>query len=256
MGKKTEFSDDELSRYSRHILLPQIDIGGQLAFANARVLVVGLGGLGSPVAQYLAASGVGQLDLVDHDQVELSNLQRQVIHSQATLGLDKVESAARAIAQLNPNCCVRSVNYTLAGDDLAEAVDKVDVVVDCTDNFSSRMAINHQCLAQRTPLVSGAAIRMEGQVTVFNFRQSSSPCYQCLYDLAGDDSNLTCSENGVLAPVVGVIGATQAVEVLKLLANIGEPLTGRLQLYDAMSGKWREFKLRRDPACKVCGTGQ
>lgn len=253
MANKTEFTDGELDRYSRHILLPQIDIAGQLAFANARVLVVGLGGLGSPVAQYLAASGVGRLDLVDHDEVELSNLQRQVIHNQATVGMDKVASAAQAIAHLNPSCQVQTVNRALAGEELALAVAEADVVVDCTDNFSTRLQINQQCLVHKKPLVSGAAIRMEGQITVFDFRDDHSPCYQCLYDLTGDD-NLTCSQSGVLSPVVGVIGATQAVEVLKLLASCGQPLIGRLQLYDAVSGSWREFKLRRDPACKACGS--
>lgn len=253
MANKMEFTDQELNRYSRHILLPQVDVAGQLAFANAEVLIVGVGGLGSPVAQYLAASGVGRLVLVDHDQVEVSNLQRQVIHTENTLGMDKVHSAAQALAQLNPHCQVRPVNHVLTGDALAQAVKSAAVVVDCTDNFSTRVEINKQCFEQRTPLVSGAAIRAEGQVTVFDFRDSQSPCYQCLYDLTGNDQNLTCSQSGVLAPLVGVIGSTQALEVLKLLGGFGQALVGRLQLYDAMSGKWREFKLKRDAQCKLCG---
>lgn len=254
VAHKTEFTDAELVRYSRQILLPQVDIDGQLKFANAEVLVIGLGGLGSPVAQYLAASGVGRLVLVDHDQVELSNLQRQVIHSESTIGMDKVHSAAKALALLNPHCTVHTLNHMLDGEALASAIRSADVVVDCTDNFSARMAINKECFTQKTPLVSGAAIRMEGQVIVFDFRDSRSPCYQCLYDLTGDGA-LTCSQSGVLAPVVGVIGSIQALEVLKVLGGVGAPLLGRLQLYDAASGKWREFKLQRDAACKVCGDG-
>lgn len=248
---KTEFTDAELARYSRHILLPQVDIAGQLAFANAEVLVIGMGGLGSPVAQYLAASGVGRLVLVDYDKVELSNLQRQVIHNERSLGEPKVASAARALALLNPHCQVQPIDTALTDEALAAAVSSADAVVDCSDNFATRMAINAACFAERKPLVSGAAIRMEGQITVFDFRQGSGPCYQCLYELTGDD-NLTCSQSGVLAPLVGVVGATQAVEVLKLLANLGTPLKGRLQLYDAFAAKWREFKLARDPECRVC----
>lgn len=254
MADKADFTDAELARYSRHILLPQVDVDGQLAFANAEVLVIGLGGLGSPVAQYLAASGVGRLVLVDHDQVELSNLQRQVIHSESTVGMDKVHSATQALAQLNPLCKVVPINHALDELALAHAIGEADVVVDCTDNFTTRMAINEKCFTSKTPLVSGAAIRMEGQVSVFDFRYPASPCYQCLYDLTGD-AHLTCSQSGVLAPVVGVIGSLQAVEALKLIGGFGSPLQGRLQLYDAMSGKWREFKLQRDPSCKVCGSG-
>lgn len=249
---KNEFTDAELARYSRHILLPQVDIAGQLAFANAEVLIIGLGGLGSPVAQYLAASGVGRLVLVDYDQVELSNLQRQVIHNEHSLGMPKVASAARAIELLNPHCQVQPVDAALEGEALEAAVNAADVVVDCSDNFTTRMAVNAACFNQQTPLVSGAAIRMEGQLIVFDFRQGAGPCYQCLYQLAGDDQ-LTCSQSGVLAPVVGVIGAAQAVEALKLLAGVGTSLQGRLQLYDAMAAKWREFKLPRDPQCPTCG---
>lgn len=256
MADKTEFSDAELNRYSRHILMPQVDIAGQLAFANAEVLIIGIGGLGSPVAQYLAASGVGRVVLVDYDQVELSNLQRQVIHNQSTLGMDKVTSAALALAKLNPHCQVRTVSHALEGEALIQAVSDADVVVDCTDNFSTRILINQQCFHLKKPLVSGAAIRAEGQVIVFDFRDSQSPCYQCLYDLNGDNQNLSCSQSGVLAPLVGVIGTTQALETLKLLGGFGQPLTGRLQLYDALLGKWREFKLKRDPHCRVCGEGE
>lgn len=251
---KTEFSDAELLRYSRHILLPQLDIDGQLAIANAGVLVVGVGGLGSAAAQYLAASGVGRLVLADHDRVELSNLQRQVIHNAQSLGLTKVESAARAIRLLNPEVKVETIAALLQEPELSEAVAAVDVVLDCCDNFDTRKAVNQACFTHNKPLVSGAAIRLEGQLSVFDFRRADSPCYQCLYDVTGGEA-MTCAQSGVLSPLVGVIGASQALEALKLIAAFGETLVGRLQLYDAAYGSWRELKLRRDPACAVCGAG-
>lgn len=248
-----DFSDSELLRYSRHVLLPQVDVAGQLKFANSSALIVGVGGLGSAAAQYLAASGVGRLLLADHDVVELSNLQRQVIHHQDTLGLHKVESAARAINLLNPHVQVEPLPRLLQEPELGETIARVEVVLDCSDNFETRLAVNRACLKAGVPLVSGAAIRLEGQVTVFDFRDIASPCYQCLYDVVGND-NLTCAQSGVLSPLVGVIGCVQAVETLKILAGAGEPLTGRLQLYDALQGRWRELKLRRDPECVVCGS--
>lgn len=249
---KTEFTDTELLRYSRHILLPQLDIDGQLAIANASVLVVGVGGLGSAAAQYLAASGVGRLVLADHDRVELSNLQRQVIHNEQSLGLPKVESATRAIRLLNPEVKVETISALLQGPELSAAVAAVDVVLDCCDNFDTRKAVNQACFSHGKPLVSGAAIRLEGQLSVFDFRRADSPCYQCLYDVTGGEA-MTCAQSGVLSPLVGVIGASQALEALKLIAAFGETLVGRLQLYDAAYGSWRELKLRRDPACSVCG---
>jgi molybdopterin/thiamine biosynthesis adenylyltransferase len=247
-----DLSDEALLRYSRHILLPQLDVAGQLQLAGSRVLILGVGGLGSAAAQYLAASGVGHLLLADHDQVELSNLQRQVIHHQQTLGLPKVESAARAIALLNPHVRVEPLSRLLMEPELSEKVALVDVVLDCSDNFETRISVNRACIAAGKPLVSGAAIRLEGQVSVFDFRDPASPCYQCLYEVTGND-NLTCAQSGVLSPLVGVIGCTQAVEALKILAGFGEPLVGRLQLYDAAQGRWRELKLRRDPECAACG---
>lgn len=252
---RTEFNDDELLRYSRHILLPQVDMEGQLAFANACVLIVCVGGLGSAAAQYLAAAGVGRLILADHDRVELSNLQRQVIHHQETLGLDKVASAARAIALLNPNVEVETLPHLLQEPELGATVARADLVLDCSDNFETRKAVNLACLTHIKPLVSGAAIRLEGQLTVFDFRKSDSPCYQCLYDVTGND-NLTCAQSGVLSPLVGVIGCAQAVEALKILAGLGEALVGRLQLYEAAQGRWRELKLKRDPSCSTCSGRQ
>ena len=245
-------SDDQLLRYSRQIMLPSVDIEGQLAFANGHALIIGLGGLGSPVAMYLAAAGVGQLTLVDDDIVELSNLQRQVIHTQARLGQTKVASAAEGIRALNPDTQVNTIDYRLDEAGLSEAIAKADVVLDCTDNFSTRFAINRACVEHKVPLVSGAAIRLEGQVSVFDSRQDKAPCYQCLYG-GGDDENLTCAESGVLAPLVGIIGSMQALEALKVLGNVGESLAGRLVLFDAATHQWRTLKLPKDPECSVCG---
>ncbi|WP_027856812.1 molybdopterin-synthase adenylyltransferase MoeB [Marinobacterium jannaschii] len=244
-------SDEQLLRYSRQIMLPEVDIDGQEAWLRARVLIIGLGGLGSPVAMYLAAAGVGELVLVDDDHVELTNLQRQIVHTTATIGEPKVESAAHALAQLNPEVKVRAINRRLDQAELAEQVAAVDLVVDCTDNFGTRFAINAACVAHLKPLVSGAAIRMEGQVAVYDPRQPDSPCYQCLYK-EGEEEGLTCSESGVLAPLVGIIGSVQAMEALKVLAGIGKPLVGKLLLLDGRSMEWRSLKLRKDNACPVC----
>ncbi len=245
-------SDDELLRYSRQILLKQIDIDGQLRLKNSRVLVVGLGGLGSPVALYLAAAGVGELHLADFDHLDLTNLQRQIVHDSASVGLHKVDSAMARLSALNP--LVRLVPHRAAmdADSLGAAVAAVDLVLDCTDNFSVREAVNAACVAAKKPLVSGAAIRLEGQLSVFDPREESSPCYHCLYG-RGSEAELTCSEAGVVGPLVGMIGSLQALEALKLLAGFGEPLIGRLLLVDAFSSRFRELRVRRDPACAVCG---
>lgn len=245
-------SDDELLRYSRQILLKQIDIDGQLRLKNSRVLIVGLGGLGSPVALYLAAAGVGELHLADFDHLDLTNLQRQIAHDSASVGLHKVDSAMARLSALNP--LVRLVPHRAAmdADSLGAAVAAVDLVLDCTDNFSVREAVNAACVAAKKPLVSGAAIRLEGQLSVFDPREESSPCYHCLYG-RGSEAELTCSEAGVVGPLVGMIGSLQALEALKLLAGFGEPLIGRLLLVDAFSSRFRELRVRRDPACAVCG---
>jgi molybdopterin/thiamine biosynthesis adenylyltransferase len=245
-------TDDQLLRYSRHILLSQVDVAGQQAFAGARVLIIGLGGLGSPVAMYLAASGVGRLVLVDDDEVDLSNLQRQIIHKEARVGQQKVTSAAEAVSALNHHVQVDTIARRLDDAALAEQVQLADVVVDCSDNFTTRCAVNAACVRTKTPLVSGAAIRLDGQLAVFDSRRADSPCYQCLYDLTGEE-NLSCAESGVLAPLVGTIGSMQALEVLKLIGQFGEPLVGRLLLFDAGQTRWRELRLRRDPNCSVCG---
>ena len=240
--------DQQLLRYSRQIMLPDVDVAGQQRLLDSRVLIIGAGGLGSPVAMYLAAAGVGQLVLVDFDEVDLSNLQRQILHGSHDLGRPKVESARDTLAVINPEVNITAINEKLEGEALLAEVVKADVVVDASDNFSTRFAVNDACVTARKPLVSGAAIRMEGQVSVFHNERPDSPCYRCLYRDEGELSQ-TCSENGVLAPVVGIIGTIQATEVLKVLLGIGDTLDGRLLLLDALTMEWRSMKLRKDPGC-------
>ena len=247
-------NEEQLERYSRHITLPQVDAAGQRKLLTSRVLIIGMGGLGSPIAIYLAAAGIGTLVLVDYDTVELSNLQRQVVHRTADVGRPKVESARDHLRELNPQIDVIAINGQLDGPALDEQVRLADVVVDASDNFDTRFALNAACVRHRTALVSGAAIRMEGQVTVFHNERPDAPCYRCLYrdEEGGGD---TCSLTGVLAPVVGIIGTVQATEVLKVLLGIGDTLGGRLLLLDALNMEWRTLRLRKDPACPVCGSG-
>ena len=245
--------DPQLLRYSRQILLPQIGLEGQQKLLATRVLIIGVGGLGSPVAMYLAASGVGHLVLVDYDMVELSNLQRQIAHTTDRIGMHKVNSAQQSLAALNPDVQVTAIAGQLDPEALLEQVQLADAVVDCSDNFATRFALNRVCVANRTPLISGAAIRLEGQVAVFRADRADTPCYRCLYkdmDELGD----SCSQTGVLAPLVGIIGSIQATETIKVLLDIGETLTGRLLILDALSMEWRSIKLRKDPDCPVCGT--
>jgi adenylyltransferase/sulfurtransferase len=244
-------NDDQLLRYGRQILLPGVDVAGQERLAASRVLILGLGGLGSPAALYLAGAGVGELVLVDDDAVEISNLQRQIAHETADVGTPKAESAARHIAELNPEITTRAIPRRLDEAELTEAVAGVDLVLDCSDNFATRFAVNRACAAAGRPLVSGAAIRMEGQVAVFDHRRGG-PCYRCLYREEGDEAE-RCSESGVLGPAVGIVGSWQAAEALKLLLGIGEPLTGRLLMLDLAAGDCRTLTLRADPACPVCG---
>ncbi len=244
-------NDEQLLRYSRQIMLPDVDIDGQEKLLAARVLIIGLGGLGSPVAMYLAAAGVGQLVLADFDAVDLTNLQRQIAHTSARIGVNKAQSAAQTLRELNPQVAIECIEKILDAENLAEQVKRADVVVVCTDNFSTRFAINAACVAATVPLVSGAAIRLEGQVAVFDARQETSPCYRCLYEEDTDDA--TCAANGVLAPLVGVIGAMQALETIKLICGFGTSLTGRLLLLDARHMQWREMKLPKDHQCPVCG---
>ena len=245
-------NDEQLLRYSRQIMLPEFDVAGQEALLGATALVVGLGGLGSPAALYLAAAGIGALTLVDHDEVDISNLQRQIIHDMASLNRPKVASAATRIRAINPDTQVRTIAARLDGAELEDAVAGVDVVLDGTDNFATRYAINAACLAARKPLVSGAAIRLEGQVAVFDSRREDSPCYRCLYADA-EDAALNCAENGVAAPVVGIVGSVQAMEAMKVVAGIGETLVGHVLYLDAKRMEWRRLKLPKDPRCPACG---
>ncbi len=245
--------DDQLLRYSRQIMLPEMDIEGQQKLLQATVLIVGMGGLGSPVAMYLAAAGVGHLIIVDNDKVELSNLQRQIAHSESDIGTLKVDSALTTLQAMNSRVEITTIAQRLDTVLLDELLTQgVTLVVDACDNFNTRFVINAACLQHRVPLVSGAAIRMEGQVAVFDSRSADSPCYQCLY-AAGDDEQASCSRNGVMAPVVGIIGAVQAMEVIKVLTGIGHSLQGRLLLLDAKAMQWRELRLPRDPHCEACG---
>ncbi|GHE22461.1 HesA/MoeB/ThiF family protein [Halomonas urumqiensis] len=244
--------DDDLLRYSRQIMLEAIDIEGQERLLGGHALVIGAGGLGSPVALYLAAAGVGRLTLADADEVDLSNLQRQIAHGQADLGRNKAQSAREAALALNPRCDIEAVTTFLSGAALERWARDADVVLDCTDRFSSRYAINAACRRAGVPLVSGAAIRFSGQLAVFDPRDPGCPCYACLYppDDSGDES-LSCAESGVVAPLVGLIGSFQALEAIKLISGAGIVHQG-LSTFDGLSGQWRHFRVPRDPACPVC----
>ena len=239
-------------------MLPQFDIAGQQRLLSSHVLIIGLGGLGSPVAMYLAAAGIGQLTLADDDEVDLSNLQRQIVHTHADIGHAKVASAAQTLRAMNPEITVSTIQHRLSGDELNQAVQQADLVIDASDNFSTRFAINQACVDTHTPLVSGAAMRLEGQVSVFLNKppntensETQSPCYHCLYDDI-PEAETTCSDTGVLSPVVGIIGSIQATEAIKLLSGLGTSLAGRLLTLDASTMEFREIRLRRDPACPVC----
>ena len=246
-------NDNQLLRYSRHILLSQIGYEGQEKLTKSHVLIVGAGGLGAPAALYCAASGVGKLTICDFDNVDLTNLQRQIIHSTQSVGMNKAVSAQLAIDAINPEVTVQTIQRKSTETEFLALAKSADVVMDCSDNFATRYMLNRVCLALKKPLVSGAAVKFEGQITVFDFRHEDSPCYHCLFPDAGEDQNMRCAENGVFSPLVGMIGTTQAAEALKLLMNIGESLQGRLLLLDALSMEWRTIKLKRDVACKVCG---
>jgi len=245
--------DPQLLRYSRHILLDEIGIEGQQRLLAATVLVVGAGGLGSPAALYLAAAGVGTLVLADHDTVDLTNLQRQILHRTDRIGLPKVESGRRALAELNPDVRVVPLAERLEADALAAAVGRASVVVDCSDNFATRHAVNRACVAAGVPLVSGAAIRFDGQLAVFDPRDPGSPCYHCLFPDGPDHEELRCAVMGVFAPLTGIVGTMQAAEALKLAGGFGTPLTGRLLLIEALSMRIDTIRVPRDPACPACG---
>lgn len=245
-------NDQQLLRYSRHILLPQIDIAGQEKLNQSSVLIIGAGGLGSPAALYLAASGIGRLIICDGDRVDLTNLQRQIVHNHHSLGQAKALSAQASLTEINPEIKVTAIQKHVNAAELADLVAQVDAVVDASDNFSTRHSINQACLTKKKPLISGAAIQFEGQVSVFDLRHLDSPCYHCLYSNEGDNRDMVCSAMGVFAPLTGIIGCTQAAETLKVLLNIGKNLNGRLLLLDSLTMQWRSLKLNKDPACPVC----
>jgi adenylyltransferase/sulfurtransferase len=247
-------NDHQLLRYSRHILLPEIGVEGQERLLTARALVVGAGGLGSPAAYYLASAGVGTVVLADGDKVDLTNLQRQILHRTDTLGWPKAESGQRTLAGVNPECHVVAVTERLVDGRLDEEIAKADVVLDCSDNFATRHAINRACVRHRVPLVSGAAIRFDGQVAVFDARQAASPCYHCLFPEGQDVEEVRCAVMGVFAPLTGIIGTVQAAEALKILIGCGATLAGRLLLLDGLGMEWRSISVPRDAECCVCGS--
>jgi adenylyltransferase/sulfurtransferase len=247
-------NDQQLLRYSRHILLPEIGIEGQEKLQAAHALVIGAGGLGSPAAMYLASGGVGRISLADGDSVDLTNLQRQILHTTAAVGRAKAYSGKDTLAQLNPEIEVTAISERLEGERLAALVASADVVLDCSDNFATRHAVNRACVAQRKPLVSGAAVRFDGQLSVFDLRENSAPCYNCLFPEDTEAEETRCAVMGVFAPLTGIIGTMQAAEALKLLCGTGESLNGRLLLFDCLAMEWRSIRLSKDPACKVCGS--
>ena len=246
--------DLQLLRYSRHLLLDALGPDAQARFADARALIVGVGGLGNPAAQFLASAGIGRLTLVDADSVDLTNLQRQILFDLADVGAPKVEAAAKRLAAINPEPTIVALARRVDADALASLVSDADVVLDCTDNFATRHAINRACVAARVPLVSGAAIRFDGQIAVFDPRDPLSPCYHCLFGEGEELEETRCATMGVFAPLVGIVGAAQAGEALKLVAGVGTSLAGRLLIYDALASTWRELKVPRDPTCAVCGS--
>jgi len=247
-------NDNQLLRYSRHILLPQIAYEGQDRLTESHALIVGAGGLGSPAALYMAAGGVGTLTICDFDTVDLTNLQRQIIHTTEAVGANKAVSAKRTLNAINPDTVIHIVQDKSTEDTFEKLIAAADVVLDCSDNFATRYALNRLCFKLKKPLVSGAAIGFEGQVTVFDFRHQASPCYHCLFPDDGSETEMRCSENGVFSPLVGMIGTTQAAEGMKLLMEIGQSLEGRLLLLDALNMEWRTIKLGRDHQCAVCHT--
>ena len=246
-------NDEQLLRYSRHILLPEIGVEGQERLRAARALIIGAGGLGCPAALYLASSGIGRLTIADGDKVDLTNLQRQILYRTDSVGKLKADSARAALNAVNPDVEIVALAERIAGDAMARLVAGADVVLDCSDNFATRHALNRACVALRKPLVSGAAIRFDAQVTVFDLRSPAAPCYACLFPEEGEVEEVQCAVMGVFAPLTGIAGALQAMEAIKLIAGVGETLGGRLLLLDAKSAEWRTVKVAKDPGCGVCG---
>lgn len=248
--------DSQLLRYSRHILLDEIGIEGQQRLMSSHALVIGAGGLGSPVALYLGTAGVGTLTLVDHDTVDLTNLQRQIAHSLARIGAPKAESAAQSVAAINPDVKVQAVVQRADVALLDRLIAQADVVIDCTDNFKTRHAVNAACVGHRKPLVAGAAIRFDAQLSVYDVRDEGCPCYACLFPPESGFEDVACSTMGVFAPLVGIVGSLQAAEALKLLAGVGSSLAGRLQMLDARTMEWSEIRVQRSADCPVCAAAR
>lgn len=251
---RVQVTDEQLLRYSRHILLDALGIEGQERILASHAVVVGAGGLGSPAALYLASAGVGRITLVDGDTVDFTNLQRQILHTMERVGMAKVLSGKAALAAINPEVRVEPLDERLSGERLDSLIAGADIVLDCTDNFATRHAINRACFRHRKPLVSGAAIRFDGQLSVYDLRREGSPCYHCLFPEGEDAEEVRCSVMGVFAPLTGIVGTMQAAEALKLLAGIGESLSGRLLLIDSLEMQWRTVNFRQDPLCAVCGS--
>jgi adenylyltransferase/sulfurtransferase len=246
-------TDEQLLRYSRHILLDALGIEGQARILGTHALIIGAGGLGSPAALYLASAGIGRITLVDDDTVDFTNLQRQILHTQGRVGMAKAESGRQALTAINPDINIVPLQQRLSGEALDALVATADLVLDCTDNFATRHAINRACVHHRKPLVSGAAIRFDGQISVYDLRRDDSPCYHCLFPEGEDVEEVRCAVMGVFAPLTGIIGTMQAAEALKLAADIGERLTGRLLLLDALTMEWRTVRFKQDHDCAVCG---
>ena len=245
------FNDEQLLHYSRQIMLPHFGVEGQQRLQNAHVVIMGVGGLGSPAVMYLAAAGVGTLTLVDFDTVDSSNLQRQIIHNIDSVGESKVSSAEKTLQKINPEVSIHSIDKRLTLGELKALITDTDCVIDATDNFETRFLINRACVSQKVALVSAAAIQYEGQISVFDFTQDDSACHACLYAEGGEE-NTNCSDNGILAPVVGILGSMQALEAIKLICKIGDTLQNRLLIFDALALQWRTMKLNKDPSCSVC----
>ena len=244
--------DAQLLRYSRHLLLDEFGPDAQARFSGGHALIVGMGGLGTPAAQFLAAAGVGTITICDADQVDLTNLQRQLLYATADIGMRKVDAAAQRLTAVNPDVRIERIPARVGAPELAGLVAAADVVLDCCDNFATRHAVNAACVKARKPLVSGAALRFDGQLAVFDPRDPASPCYHCLFGDGQEVEETRCATMGVFAPLVGIVGATQAAEALKLLAGVGTSLAGRLLLVDALAMQWRELRVPRDPDCPVC----
>ena len=249
-------NDEQLLRYSRHLLLEEIDVAGQEKLLSSHILIIGAGGLGSAAAPYLAAAGVGKITLVDHDQVELTNLQRQIMHTQNSIGKSKVESGKQFLQSLNPALTINAIAERASEDLLNTLLPAVQLVLDCTDNFATRQLINQACFIHKIPLVSGSALKFDGQLSVFDFRHETSPCYACIFSPEDQFKEVSCASMGIFSPLVGIIGAMQAAQALQVLIGFGQPLVGRMLLWNAMNTQIDEIRIARNPACEVCGSQQ